>query len=132
MRNPEENPLLEVSPFSVDGGELIGRDPRKMEPDEFPVASRRTRTQAIRANCFECAGTEPEVRKCVATNCAFWPWRLGTTAMVTETARKERARAEAIASGTYESAEPEALRIAREKQRAKGRSGKSGGRSDGL
>ena len=91
MPNPNENPLLEVSPYESDGGELIGRDPRKMAADEFPVAMRRTRQEAIRANCLECAGAQEEVRKCVASNCPMWPFRCsGTVVMVPESTRKKR------------------------------------------
>ena len=34
--------------------------------------------KAIRAYCLDCAGRPAEVRKCVAVDCALWPFRMGT------------------------------------------------------
>ena len=39
----------------------------------------RSRKQAIRNKCIDCCGgVRAEVRKCSATNCPLWPFRLGT------------------------------------------------------
>jgi hypothetical protein len=76
--------LLERSPWDADGGELIGRDPRKIEVGEFERAGIEG-TQAaggglavIRARCMDCCGEQPdEVRKCVAITWVNWPYRMG-------------------------------------------------------
>ena len=33
--------------------------------------------KAIRAKCFDCAGCPKEVRRCAATDCALYPFRMG-------------------------------------------------------
>ncbi len=71
--------LLEPSPYAADGGEKVGRLPRKipvgvlreLRHPESPI-------KAIRANCVDCSGGQvAEVRKCVAVSCALWPFRMG-------------------------------------------------------
>ena len=38
----------------------------------------RSRKQAIRNKCIDCCGgVRAEVRKCPATNCPLWPFRMG-------------------------------------------------------
>jgi hypothetical protein len=38
----------------------------------------RSRKQAIRNKCIDCCGgVRAEVRKCSATNCPLWPFRMG-------------------------------------------------------
>jgi hypothetical protein len=76
--------LLEKSPYEADGGELIGRDPRKMTVGEFNRAGIEGETwggtglQVIRAKCMDCCvEQEVELRKCVAITCANWPYRMG-------------------------------------------------------
>jgi hypothetical protein len=72
--------LLEPSPYDADGGELIGRDPRKIAVEEFSRAGLDSATamEIIRAKCLDCcAGQEAEVRKCVAIACPNWPYRMG-------------------------------------------------------
>ena len=71
--------LLEISPFSDDGGHLIGKRPSSVPLGKlkalFPVQSP---IKAIRAKCLECCGNQPsEVRKCTATDCPLWPFRFG-------------------------------------------------------
>lgn len=40
--------------------------------------NRLTRGQAIRAKCLDCCcGHSAEVRKCTATDCPLWPYRMG-------------------------------------------------------
>lgn len=39
---------------------------------------RLTRGQAIRMKCVDCCGgIRAEVRKCTATECPLWPYRMG-------------------------------------------------------
>jgi hypothetical protein len=76
--------LLEKSPFEVDGGELIGRDPRQVPVQEFLEAGIEGLNVGgdglvlIRVRCMDCCGEQSEeVRKCVAVACASWPYRMG-------------------------------------------------------
>jgi hypothetical protein len=73
------NTLLEPSPYEIDQGNLIGRDPRKLTEAEVLEAGIELRvpTKAIRAMCLECCGhQEAEVRKCVSVNCPLWALRM--------------------------------------------------------
>jgi hypothetical protein len=73
--------LLEISPFDVDGAQVIGRDPRKIPAHEFDGAGLTGRPilSVIRDKCLDCCcGQEAEVRKCVAVTCALWPYRMGS------------------------------------------------------
>jgi hypothetical protein len=70
------NPLLQSSPYAEDRGNLIGRDPRKLSLDAISVPPMLA-AQAIRAKCLDCCGDQPgEVRKCVATGCPLWAFRM--------------------------------------------------------
>ncbi len=71
--------LLEPSPHEVGDGELIGRDPRTIIPEEWRAAETMpfVGLRAIRAKCLDCAHTANEVRKCTATTCPLWPLRMG-------------------------------------------------------
>ena len=73
------NPLLEPSPYAVDDGELIGRDPREVTVEEFreEVPKPVWGLDAVRAKCLDCAHSSVEVRKCVQTTCPLWPLRMG-------------------------------------------------------
>jgi|SRR5579872_5801762 len=76
-----EQSLLEVSPYAADGGELIGRDPRRLTPADFAAAgiTLRRPMKAVRAKCVDCcSGNESEVRKCVSRSCPLWPMRMGS------------------------------------------------------
>jgi hypothetical protein len=75
--------LLEPSPYEADGGELIGRDPRKVPVGEFeragitPTMVGGGGLDVIRARCLDCCvEQEAEVRKCVAVACANRPYRM--------------------------------------------------------
>jgi hypothetical protein len=59
-------------------GETVGRDPRKMTPDELNAMGHRQAplSKIVRAKCLDCAHTEGEVRKCTAVGCALWPYRM--------------------------------------------------------
>lgn len=74
--------LLERSPYGVDGGGVIGRDPREIGVHEFSVvgiASEGVRLlDVIRAKCLDCVGERAEeVRRCVSFTCPNWPYRMG-------------------------------------------------------
>lgn len=76
----ERNDFFEISPFQVDGGELIGRDPVNL-PSEILALKYRAKNplKAIRERCLDCCcGRGAEVRKCVAVECPSWPFRMGT------------------------------------------------------
>ena len=95
--------LLEKSPFEVDGGELVGRDPRKVERREFDEAGLVAAPilEVIRAKCMDCVGEqEAEVRKCVSVLCPNWPYRMGANPMRTvNLTDAERQRRSARARG---------------------------------
>lgn len=76
---PDRGLFLEISPYEADAGQSIGKDPR-----QIPLADIRLLEHAespikgIRAKCIDCSGDNvAEVRKCVAVNCALWPFRMG-------------------------------------------------------
>ena len=76
--------LLEPSPYEADGGELIGRDPRKITISDFERAGivgtmiGGEGLDVVRVRCLDCCvEQEAEVRKCVAVACASWPYRMG-------------------------------------------------------
>ena len=73
--------LLEPSPYETDGGELIGRDPRKIPVEQLNRAGLEGHPllTVIRSKCLNCAcQQESEVRKCVLVTCPNWPFRVGT------------------------------------------------------
>ena len=72
------NPLLQVSPFASDDGQLIGRDPRDIEPKNWAGRPLLLGLKAIRAKCLDCAFEPSEVRKCVQIDCPLWPLRMGS------------------------------------------------------
>lgn len=74
------HPFLTPSPDEVDGGHLIGRDPRAIRAEEWAAVlpDAQVGMKAIRAKCLDCAGgNTAEVRKCVSVKCALWPLRMG-------------------------------------------------------
>jgi hypothetical protein len=78
--------LLEKSPFAVDGGELIGRDPRQIPAGKFDRAGLVAAPilEVIRAKCMDCCAEQSdEVRKCVSVLCPNWPYRMGTNPLRT-------------------------------------------------
>jgi hypothetical protein len=76
----ERRDLLEISPFQADDGELIGKHPADVSSEILSLNFRVQKPlKAIREKCIDCCcGNAAEVRKCVATNCALWPFRMGT------------------------------------------------------
>ena len=80
QRNNARAILLEPSPYESDGGERIGRDPRKVSSGDWERAGIEGQPllRVIRAKCLDCVGEqEVEVRKCVAVACPNWPYRMG-------------------------------------------------------
>ena len=75
----DDNPLLKISADECDGGELVGKRPDDVPPELLSLNFRAKNPQkAIRAKCHDCCcGHAAEVRKCVATDCTLWPFRLG-------------------------------------------------------
>lgn len=75
------HPFLVPSPFEVDEGNLIGRDPREIGAEDWQeyLPDAQVGLRAIRAKCLDCtAGNAAEVRKCVIVACPLWPLRMGT------------------------------------------------------
>lgn len=75
----DQNPLLEISPIAIDSGELIGRNPKDMSPEILREKfSAQNPLKALRARCLDCCcGDASEVRKCAASGCPSWPFRMG-------------------------------------------------------
>ena len=76
----ERRDLLEVSPYLADEGQLIGKHPSNV-PSQILSLNFRAQNplKAIREKCLDCCcGNAAEVRKCVADDCALWPFRMGT------------------------------------------------------
>ena len=71
--------LLESHP--TDGSNYpVGRDPRKgiSKADYEACGHNRSILEAVREKCLDCCCQQPmEVRYCVATFCALWPFRMG-------------------------------------------------------
>lgn len=68
---------LETAP----DGALMGRDPRRLSADELRALGHRGKPllQAIRRRCVDCCGgKKDEVRRCTATACPLWPYRMAT------------------------------------------------------
>ncbi|WP_162685485.1 hypothetical protein [Roseovarius amoyensis] len=70
---------LEPSPYAADGENLIGKLPSQISKDDLrDLGHPSSPIKAIRRNCVECAGgSEAEARKCTATTCPLWPFRMG-------------------------------------------------------
>ena len=70
---------LEPSPHSADGSEKVGKLPRSIPTDDLAALGHpKSPIKAIRAKCVDCCvGDLSEVRKCVATSCPLWPFRMG-------------------------------------------------------
>lgn len=98
--------LCEKSPYGVDGGQIIGRDPRQIDLNEFQQAgiAGHPLLDVIRAKCLDCCVEQAdEVRKCVAVACPNWPYRMGANPFrnqnLTDEERERRAaRGRALAA----------------------------------
>ena len=97
----EQSHLLEISRLQADEGELIGKHPGNV-PSQILAQKFRAQNplKAIREKCLDCCcGNSAEVRKCVAVDCALWPFRLGTNPFRKKTELKpeeKRERAERL------------------------------------
>jgi|JI10StandDraft_1071094.scaffolds.fasta_scaffold83989_9 hypothetical protein len=72
--------LLMPSPYEVDDGNQIGRDPKSLSVSEWENSGLPLLVgfKAIRAKCLDCCGgISSEVRKCVSVACPLWPLRMG-------------------------------------------------------
>jgi hypothetical protein len=88
--------LFEPSPYEADGGELIGRDPRKISAADYATATLdgAPLLKVIRAKCLDRAvEQESEVRKCVLVTCPNWPFRSRDLTDEQRAAASERGRA---------------------------------------
>ena len=70
----------EISPYTADNGEYIGKDPREMSVDALNALGfvQTPILKVIRAKCLDCCThAANEVRKCTACDCQLWPYRMG-------------------------------------------------------
>jgi hypothetical protein len=76
----ERNDLLKISPFKADDGELIGKHTGEVPSEIISLKFRaQNPLKAIREKCLDCCcANAAEVRKCMAVDCALWPFRMGT------------------------------------------------------
>lgn len=89
--NDDVRPGLEIV-----SGETIGRDPRRMSAAELAELGHSSNSliAAIREKCLDCcAGQSAEVRKCVATACSLWPFRMGSNPLARRTVSDEQREA---------------------------------------
>lgn len=72
---PNENPLLEIQ-----NGFLVGKTPDNVPISEIEALGHTNTplSKVIRKKCLECCvSQQSEVKNCVATDCALWPYRMG-------------------------------------------------------
>lgn len=72
----EENPLLEKN----EHGHYIGKNPLDLDIEELNEAGHEHEPimKSIRKKCLDCVCYQPkEVRLCVMSDCALWPYRMG-------------------------------------------------------
>ena len=101
------NPLLQVSPYESDGGELIGRDPRLICAKDWEATPLLVGLKAIRAKCLDCVHGPGEVRKCVQSDCPLWSLRMGTVPKDFKLARQGRISSDKSAGRSSIPTEPE-------------------------
>ena len=84
-----------LEPESSQGGNLVGRDPRKIGRAGLESAGFKPMSPmaAIRARCLDCANTAQEVRFCAAVECPSWPFRMGMNPWRTPMSEERRAAA---------------------------------------
>jgi hypothetical protein len=100
----EQNKLLEISPFKIDNGELVGRAPTDVPLEDLREKfSAQNPLKALRARCLDCCvGDASEVRKCVAIDCPSWAFRMGKNPFRKKMvlSEEERQRRAALLHGT--------------------------------
>lgn len=80
-------------------GEQSGRDPRDMSPADLNALGHEAMPvlKAIRAKCMDCCGQQPsEVRRCTASACPLWPFRMGSNPWRTAREMSDEERAAAV------------------------------------
>lgn len=92
-------PVGYMEAVELEGDTLqIGRDPRKMSPDQLNAAGHHKRPilEAIRANCLACCNDNAaEVRRCAMIQCDMWPYRMGSNPFVSRDYTDEQREAAA-------------------------------------
>ena len=82
-RLAEPSDYLEPSTVLEDRGELVGRDPRSLRRETLQTGLvdlgwSKSPIRAIRTKCLDCTcSNRAEIRKCTATACPLWPFRMG-------------------------------------------------------
>jgi hypothetical protein len=102
--------LLEESPYQADDGELIGKHPGDVPSDFLSLKFRaQNPLKAIREKCLDCCcANAAEVRKCVAVDCALWPFRMGANPFRSKrelTPEQKRERVERLTQASTPAAE---------------------------
>lgn len=70
-----DNPLLEYQ-----DGYFLGKHPKNLDISDIEAAghSNDPLAKIIRKKCLDCCVFQKaEVRKCTATDCSLWPYRMG-------------------------------------------------------
>lgn len=60
---------------------IVGSDPRNLDDDVFEQIghTKMPILKVIRSKCLDCCGgADSEVRRCPATTCELWPYRMAT------------------------------------------------------
>ena len=97
-KQPQINsPLLTLN----EHGHAIGKNPLDVEVNLLKDAehTQMSLAKVMRKKCLDCSGFQPaEVKKCVATDCALWPYRMGKSPfrshMAKESSKKVKNNAE--------------------------------------
>jgi hypothetical protein len=109
-RREDGQHLTEISPYQADEGARIGKHPREVAPEILSLKFRaQNPLEAIREKCLDCCcGNASEVRKCVAVDCALWPYRVETNPFRKKrelTPEQKRQRTERLAKAHKSGAE---------------------------
>lgn len=84
-----DNPLL-----TKDGNDhCIGKNPLNLDVKDLESAGHTPipAMSAIRKKCLDCCGFQVgEVRKCIATSCALWPYRMGKNPFRSDAAKRQK------------------------------------------
>ena len=85
------NPLLESGP----DGRSVGKNSLAVGVDALQEAghARQALAKVMRKKYLDCCGFQAgEARKCVATDCPLWPYRMGMSPFLSADAKKRGAR----------------------------------------
>lgn len=78
----------------------VGRDPRKLSPDELIAAGHKPMSplKALRLRCVDCCGDQlSEVRLCPVIACPSWPFRMGANPWRQKPSEAQHRNARALA-----------------------------------